>query len=375
MRKETTVNITVKEAVKICIDHNVVFAAYRMPNCLDPEMIIQKSPEVHAISSDDSFDTMMGFIVTPFSKDKSCKEILIEPDIYFVNCISADELQNIQMSPEVSEWNGDQIIPDEISYEEYIKQITSIIENIQQGTFEKVVLSRIKMVQGSYRKKASEIFDKLCSSYPNAFVYIFNIKTHLWVGATPEPLLRAKNGTMITVSLAGTRQYNEHNLELSAWNSKERLEQEYVSRYISKVLSRFNLKNIELEGPYTKKAGNLLHLRTDFSFSSHELKGKLGDFLNELHPTPAVCGMPRKASLETLSTLEKHNREYYSGFLGPIGMNDRISMFVNLRCMKVLNDSLALFVGGGITVDSKPDDEWQETEMKAETLLSIIKQV
>jgi isochorismate synthase len=188
-------------------------------------------------------------------------------------------------------------------------------------------------------------------------------------------LLLAMNGTMQTVSLAGTRSFSEANANIGAWNSKERLEQEYVTRYISRVIAHFNLTDVDLEGPYTKKAGNLLHLCTGFSFSSQNLKGRLGEFLNDLHPTPAVCGMPCKPSLELLMDFERHEREYYAGYLGPIGLDDRLSLFVNLRCMKVLQDRLALFIGGGITADSIPEEEWLETEIKADTLLSIIHQL
>jgi isochorismate synthase len=266
-------------------------------------------------------------------------------------------------------------IPVEIQHDEYIKQIDFIIDQIHQGNFEKVVLSRVKVVDGSYREKLAELFEKLCTSYPNAFVYIFNIKTELWIGATPEPLLNSADGIMNTVSLAGTKPFTQQNLNIGAWNSKERLEHEYVTRYITKVLSKFNLKNVELEGPYIRKAGNLLHIRADFSFSSNELNDRLGDFISQLHPTPAVCGMPRNTSLKLITDIEKHRRDFYTGFLGPVGIQDSLWLFVNLRCMKVLPEHLALFVGGGITADSVPEDEWQETEIKAETLLSIIKKL
>jgi isochorismate synthase len=85
--------------------------------------------------------------------------------------------------------------------------------------------------------------------------------------------------------------------------------------------------------------------------------------------------MPRKESLKLIRMLEKHNREYYAGFLGPVGINNQLTLFVNLRCMKVLADRLALFVGGGITADSVPEEEWMETEIKAETLLTVIRQI
>jgi isochorismate synthase len=369
------VKISVVDTIDLCLSKNIRFAAYRMPNTENPEMVIQCSNQHKIISENDFSSDIKGFLVAPFTETNNYTAFLINADIYIADFITGDQLQQINALPPEPIYSNASDIPEEILQNEYIKQLDIILKNISEGKFEKVVLSRVKLVHGNFIPNLPEIFSIMCKSYPNAFVYIFNAGPHLWLGATPEPLLKAKNGTMNTVSLAGTRPYSEQNLNIGAWNSKERLEQEYVTRFITGVLSHFNLKDVELYGPYTKKAGNLLHLRTDFSFQSDEIMDKLGLFLKELHPTPAVCGMPRSDSLKLIQNLEKHQREYYAGFLGPVGLNDRLSLFVNLRCMKVLTDNLALFVGGGITADSKPEDEWQETEMKAETLLSVIRTI
>jgi isochorismate synthase len=313
--------------------------------------------------------------VTPFAVRDCCPAFLIEPDFYYGTEITEDLINRLRKLKSMKQYDKNCLVPEEVSKDEYLELIRTIVRYIHQGTFEKVVPSRVKIVQGVYVPKLGIIYDMLCKAYPNAFVYIFNNGSHLWIGATPEPLLLAMNGTMQTVSLAGTRSFSEENTNIGAWNSKERLEQEYVTRYISRVIAHYNLTDIDLQGPYTKKAGNLLHLSTDFSFSSENLKGRLGEFLNDLHPTPAVCGMPYKPSLELLMNFERHEREYYAGYLGPIGLDDRLSLFVNLRCMKVLQDRLALFIGGGITADSIPEEEWMETEIKADTLLSIIHQL
>jgi isochorismate synthase len=367
--------ISVIDALGLCLKKNLRFAAYRLPNTENPEIVVQTSNQTKLIIENEISWDFKGFLVAPFSDEGNFPAFLIAPDIYVTDYLSADQyqiIQNLDTEPVQSDATH---IPEEVTHDEYINQLDIILNNISEGRFEKVVLSRVKIVEGQYVSSLAEIFSLLCKSYSNAFVYIFNSGPHLWLGATPEPLLKAKNGTMQTVSLAGTRPYSEQNMNIGAWNSKERLEQEYVTRYIAKVLSHFNLKDVDLQGPYTKKAGNLLHLRTDFLFRTEDIFDKLGSFLRELHPTPAVCGMPRHDSLELLQKLEKHQREYYAGFLGPIGLNDRLSLFVNLRCMKVLTDTIALFVGGGITADSDPEDEWLETEMKAETLLSVIRKI
>jgi isochorismate synthase len=85
--------------------------------------------------------------------------------------------------------------------------------------------------------------------------------------------------------------------------------------------------------------------------------------------------MDTENALEFIQKIEKHDREYYTGFLGPVGFTDMLNLYVNLRCLKVYKDCVALYVGAGITSDSVPEEEWQETEIKAETLLSVIKKI
>lgn len=375
MLKNDIAIVTVDEVVQVCLRRNLNFAVYRLPNSEKKEVVVQKSADLQYLNDEESDFLLKGFIVSPFSTTHQARAFIIKPDIYFTDdCDKGvyDAIHELDVQPVLSDETH---IPEQVDHQEYLAQLNQISDKIYAGKFEKVVLSRVKLISGSYIDSLPDIFSRLCDEYENAFVYMFNAGPHLWMGATPEPLLKARNGKMNTVSLAGTRPLSDKNLNIGAWNSKERLEQEYVTRYITKVLSKFNLQNVELEGPYTKRAGNLVHLRTDFSFSSEALKNKLRSFLSELHPTPAVCGMPRKESLDLIARLEKHNREYYSGFLGPVGLNDQLTLFVNLRCMKVLTDKLALFIGGGITSDSVPEEEWQETEIKAETLLSVIRKI
>ncbi len=164
-------------------------------------------------------------------------------------------------------------------------------------------------------------------------------------------------------------------MDIRNWNRKELLEQEYVTRHIEKVLIEFSVKDYQKNGPYTSRAGNLSHLRTDFTFSVQSAGSRLPSLINALHPTPAVCGMASGKAMDFIRSAEKHSREYYTGFLGTVGIDDLLQLYVNLRCMKVLDDQLVLYIGGGITHDSIPEEEWEETEIKADTLLSVLHQI
>lgn len=361
------------EALQYCIDNNLVFAAYRLPHNDAVRLIVQKDARVSDTSITGELFMRKGFLVAPFKENEDNRSFFIRPDLNYISTdyTHFDELQKLP-SLELIETPFDN---GAVGKHTFMNQVQAIKDEIEKGTFEKAVISRIKVVERNYRCKLASLFQMLISSYSNAFVYTFNVNGHLWMGATPEPLLCSHKNDLETVSLAGTREFNAENLNLHNWSTKEKVEQELVTRYIEKALKQFDINNYIKSGPYTKKAGNLVHLRTDFTLNYHDVNGQLGQLLKELHPTSAVCGLPKQEAMNFILEIEKHNRSYYSGFLGPVNLDERVLLFVNLRCMQVLKESLVLHVGAGITRDSVPEDEWNETEIKADTLLSVIHKV
>jgi isochorismate synthase len=95
--------------------------------------------------------------------------------------------------------------------------------------------------------------------------------------------------------------------------------------------------------------------------------------LDTLHPTPAVCGLPKAAAKDFILQNENYDRCYYTGFLGEINTNLKTELFVNLRCVEIIDTFAAIYVGGGITLDSNPEDEWLETSNKTNTIKSVLK--
>ena len=95
--------------------------------------------------------------------------------------------------------------------------------------------------------------------------------------------------------------------------------------------------------------------------------------LELLHPTSAVCGMPRELADEFIKANEGYQRSLYAGFLGPVGFEGNTDLFVNLRCMQIDNEKARLFAGAGITEYSNPEKEFQETSSKMQTMLKVLK--
>jgi isochorismate synthase len=117
-----------------------------------------------------------------------------------------------------------------------------------------------------------------------------------------------------------------------------------------------------------------MHLKSEFTVDIKATNfPQIGSvMLNLLHPTSAVCGMPLEPSMQFLREHEGYDRRYYAGYLGPVNIGQDIELFVNLRCMQIAGTKAVLFAGAGVTIDSIPDKEWSETEMKFNTLLNVI---
>lgn len=360
--------------LKICISKKLHFAAYRLPDHTGIDIVVQTDPDIQCLENLMHRLPSHGFLIAPFSR-KNDKPCLIKPQMIMHNFVTPEQMKVLEALQESPVKITDHDYPEDTLREDYIGLIQETIERINAGEFDKVVLSRIKTVYGNYTHRLNEIFNILCCCYPSAFVYLFCVNGQCWIGATPEPFICSSGNELVTVSLAGTRPYRREDLEVGNWNAKELQEQNYVTLHIEKVLHHYAITSYHKNGPYAARAGNLLHLRTDFSFSARTVGDRLPSLINALHPTPAVCGMSTGKAMDFIGTAEKHTRGYYTGFLGPVGLGDLIRLYVNLRCMRIFDDRLVLYVGGGITHDSVPEEEWEETEIKADTLLSVVQQI
>ncbi len=258
--------------------------------------------------------------------------------------------------------------------------VSKAVAEVKRQNFKKVVPSRSSFVQLSDDFNLAETFEKMCKRYPHAFISLLAVPGRgIWLGASPEILVSTfrQNASRFfrTVALAGTQKLQEGNsIRQASWRIKEIEEQAMVSRYIINCFKKIRLREFEEDGPKTVAAGNLLHLRTDFTVNMDQVNfSELGSvMLKLLHPTSAVCGLPKEPALDFIRQHEAYDRELYAGFLGPVNMQEQANIFVNLRCMQLTRQGALLYAGAGVTADSDPEHEWLETEMKMQTLQSVL---
>lgn len=250
------------------------------------------------------------------------------------------------------------------------------VQAIEAGKMRKLVISRAKSIPYPTGFDVWDTFQKLCATYSTAFCYFFSLPTvGTWMGATPETLIACEGKEIFrTIALAGTQAYKGQAVRDALWSQKEIEEQALVSRYIINCFKKIRLREFEEEGPKTVIAGHLMHLQTNFWVNMHEVEfPTLGsEMLALLHPTSAVCGMPKGEAQDFLLQNEGYDRQFYSGFLGTSNIGNDSHLFVNLRCMQLTQTGLTLYAGGGITIDSVPEKEWQETELKMQIMQKVI---
>ena len=318
------------------------FILFRKPNQIKVELWENQEKTTTRKFSCNSFDNST---IIEFNDDEVV-EILI------------DDLPKIDLLLPVSTQN------EAISYNDYINLIAKTVDELKSNSdTQKIVISRIKELDKE-NINLSETFKNLHQYYPNAYVYLrYDVEEGCWIGASPELLLKEENQLIQTVSLAGTKAKEDD------WTDKEYHEQQVVTDYITTTLARFT-NYVDVDGPFSVNAGFFEHLK---SFISAQLmdKNKLYDVLKALHPTPAVGGMPKDLSTDFILTNEGYNRTFYAGFMGYETENES-EFFVNLRCAKIYQNKVKLYVGGGIMPDSIPENEWKETELKSKTIGELL---
>ncbi len=348
------------------------FVIYRKPNANKINTILQKDNQLYHTQS----FTESGFLFAPF--DVASPAVLIQPDEQIEVDFTGTKRENLNLD------NND--IENQGQKEFHLNLVEKGIEQIKKGAFEKVVLSR-KLEVGC-NESPLKLFHKLISNYKSAFCYLwYHPKVGMWLGATPEILLRVENNRLTTMSLAGTQAYTGQ--DNPSWGQKELTEQLMVTEYITKALKN-DVSEIMISEVQSVRAGNLWHLRTKITAT---IQNNLTKIIQLLHPTPAVCGMPMEAAKKFILAQENYNREYYTGFLGELNLKHVIErtgnkrnqenksykalkttteLFVNLRCMQLKNNSAVIYVGGGITKDSDSEKEWYETMAKSNTMMGIL---
>ena len=341
----------------------MAYAIYRLPHEDHATMISQTNGHPVELHSLTELNGRQGFVVAPFEIKPGQPIVVIQGEVTRMACHLE---RSREISPRASLGRDD----NPSGY--YKVDFANYHSQLEADKFRKIVLARC--ADEKMDVEPMELFYRACEMYPRLFIALVDTpQTGCWLTATPEILLDGKGNDWRTIALAGTMKLEGDQLngegETLRWSTKNIQEQRIVSTYITECLEQFT-GDFREDGPRTVRAANLVHLRSDFTFKLDD-NNHIGDILNTLHPTPAVCGLPKREAFQFIVKNEHTPRRYYSGFMGPIG-KEETHLYVSLRCMNIDGDTCHLFAGGGLLKDSTEEQEWQETEAKMETMRRIL---
>lgn len=354
--------------------HALPFVAYKAPNDFIVKALCQDTSNLYKT---ENFKES-GFVFAPFDSLDQTVLIPIENS----EVVTCELEQNT-----TNNWDQNKIESNKKGKEQHIHLVQQGVKAVLGQKLHKVVLSRCEAVDFS-ENQIFPTFKRLLEKYPSAFVYCwYHPKVGVWLGATPETLIDIRGNRFKTMALAGTQVY-KGSMEVT-WQRKEIEEQQFVTNYIQNCLKPYT-KSLHISEAKTVKAGNLLHLQSNVE---GVLNTNVDSVLSKLHPTPAVCGLPLDTAKNFILQNESYSREFYTGFLGELNIKEMTSrntnrrniennayqsvntvshLYVNLRCMQIKNKEALIYVGGGITKDSNPEQEWEETVSKAETMKHVL---
>ncbi|XLS27599.1 isochorismate synthase [Flavobacteriaceae bacterium M23B6Z8] len=350
------------EQAQVSIDQDMPFVLYRKKASVVLNGFFQQDCRLYSSEKLDQ----PGFVMAPFDARKESVLIPEKKSFFYQTLIDRSKIDS-SYSVKADAYNHESE-----TKENYKRLIQRCISAMHHTNLVKVVLSRKESVP--FKCSFLEVFARLEQFYSDAFCYLFyHPEVGCWTGATPETLLSYAGNEFSTMALAGTRKVGLNSNK--EWGRKEREEQALVTTGIIETLRKYT-KDINLSGPETAQAGNLEHLKTTITGTlSHSY---FGDLIRELHPTPAVCGTPKEEAKKFILENENYNREFYTGYLGPVHLKNSPNsiplseLYVNLRCMKLDDGEATVFMGGGITTESDASSEWEETVNKSKTMKKVL---
>ena len=346
--------------IKKHYEKHLPFVMYSKPNSTSIFGFLQQNDTLFKISNYKE----KGFVFASFDE----KQLILIP-----------ENESEVITTELGEITFETIEIEDLSFDltaknQYENLVSKGITAIKNDEFKKVVLSRSEIVDLTEFDFIAT-FQHLVQLYPTTFSYcFFHPEIGFWMGATPEQLLKANGNVFETTALAGTQKAN---LETEIfWQQKEKDEQQYVTDFIVKRL-REVASSVDVTEPYSAKAGSIWHIKTDIS-GVLNANSTLEEVIDTLHPTPAVCGLPKKKAKAFIIENENYDRTFYTGFLGELNSsfaNNDISsdLFVNLRSMQIQENKAILYMGCGITKESVPEKEWEESVNKSMTMKRVLR--
>ncbi len=261
--------------------------------------------------------------------------------------------------------------------EGWMRAVPRALEAVGSGEVEKVVMARRLGVERRRGVEVGEALERLIESESRCSVFAIGVGGETFMGATPEPLVSLSGGRVECICHAGSAARGstpeEDRLlgEALLGDAKEQREHDFAARPVERALRELCDGLVWDSTPKLSKFKNVQHLSTVFRGINREGRDIL-EFVEALHPTPAVAGVPTERAVELIRELEGMDRGWYSGPVGWMDHRGRGEFAIAIRSGLVTESRAYLYGGAGIVEGSDVEKEYAETELKMRGLRNAL---
>lgn len=246
---------------------------------------------------------------------------------------------------------------------------------IQSGRIDKIVPSRRVQVVAHEPFSSKDVLVNLIDGSARGTVFMYRYGDVFFCGCTPELLVEKQGSTVESMCLAGTTATGATSdetfllAEQLMADPKNRREHEYVVHFMREVFGR-NCYDVEIpQNPCVVELRQLQHLMTPVR--AQIMSGRtLPSLVSQLHPTPALAGAPVGEALQCLREVETYNRGFFGGAVGFVDGSGDGSFVVAIRSGVFDGERGWIYAGCGVIEGSRAREEYEETNLKLQTILT-----
>lgn len=259
----------------------------------------------------------------------------------------------------------------------YLQAVKKVKDYIRKGDIYQVNLSQRFQTHTPY--SAYEIYEKLRGISPSCFSAYLDCGDFQIISSSPEEFLRLESNIVSTRPMKGTRP-RALNKVLDKRLKKELLESAKDKAELIMIvdLERNDLGKVcDYHSIKVRDLRNLEQYATVFQTTAtikgilHKDKDRV-DLIKACFPGGSITGCPKVRAMQIIEELEPHRRAIYTGSLGYLSFCGNMDLNILIRTMLKKKDKIYFGVGGGIVADSRPEDEYQETLVKARAMMQVV---
>jgi isochorismate synthase len=264
---------------------------------------------------------------------------------------------------------------DELDLQQWSTRIAAALSGIRAGAFEKVVAARRSLLTTERSIDVAALLTRMGAIYADSARFALARGNTVFLGATPERLVSRRGAVVECDALAGSRarrgSSDEDGVQALLSSEKDLREHAPVVAGIRAGLEPFSRSVSAAARPGVRTLRTVHHLWTPVTAELARPVHVL-ELVKALHPTPAVCGLPRGPALDWITAHEPEGRGWYAAPVGWFDAEGNGTFVVAIRSALIRGREAWLYAGGGIVEGSDPVAEYQETALKQGTMLAAL---